>query len=164
MGYRILCDENVFEVVHKKNPLEIDTSTGCLEVSRAVAEDLIDQYDALVRQRKVVRAKVAALTQEFESYTNQKLAQAMQQGKCETEAALRLFTRRLFPEASEQLLDSVLGCLPTDGKFSCWNRHQRRRARRGAFVHVFAGESKNSFTKCAHELGFEHISINIRED
>ena len=69
--------------------------------------------------------------------------------------------RRLFPEAPEQLLDSVLGCLPTGGKSSCWNRHKRRR---GAFVHVFAGESKDSFTKCAHELGLEHISIDIKED
>ena len=165
LGYRIFCDEDVFEVVHKENcPLLINTSTGCPEVPRAVAEDLIDQYEALVRQRKVVRAKVAALAQDLESYTDQELVQAMQQGKCETEAALRLFTRRLFPEAAEQLLDSVLSCLPADGKSSCWNRHKRRRARRGAFVHVFAGETKDSFAKFAHELGLEHISIDTKED
>ena len=151
LGYRIFCDEDVFEVVHKETgPLLIDTSTGCPEVPRAVAEDLIDQYEALVRQRKVICAKVAALAQDRD--------------KCETEAALRLFTRRLCPEASGQLCDSVLGCLPTHTKSACWNRHKRRRARRGALVHVFAGESKDSFAKCAHALGLEHISIDIRED
>ena len=50
LGYRIKCDEDVFEVVHKENgPLEIDTSTGCPEVPRKVAENLIEQYEALVR-------------------------------------------------------------------------------------------------------------------
>ena len=80
LGYRILFDEDVFEVVHKENgPLEIDTSTGCPEVPREVAEDLISQYEALVRQRKVIRARVAALTQDLEGYSNQELVQATQQ-------------------------------------------------------------------------------------
>ena len=54
--------------------------------------------------------------------------------------------------------------LRTDGKSSCWNRHKRRKARRGTFVHVFAGESKDSFVRCAHDLGFQHISVDIKED
>ena len=65
LGYRIFRYEDVFEVVRKENgQLVIDTSTGCPEVPRAVAEDLIEQYEALVRQRKVVRGKVAALAQD----------------------------------------------------------------------------------------------------
>ena len=46
MGYRILCDKNIFEKIYKENgPEEIDISIGCPEVPRAEAEDLIDQYE-----------------------------------------------------------------------------------------------------------------------
>ena len=121
-GERKKCDEDVFEVVCKENgPLEIDTSTGCPEVPRKVAEDLIDQYEALVRRRKVARARIAAVSHDL----------------------------RLFPKAPEQLIDIAVSP-PTDGKSSCWNRHKRRKARRGTFVRVFAGESKDSFVRCAH--------------
>ena len=140
LGYRIVCDEAVFEVVHKENgPLEIDTSHGCPEVPRKVAEDLIEQYEALVRHRKVAPARITAISHDLEGYTDAELIQGMQQGKCETEAAMRVFAKTLFPKAPEQLIDIAVN-LPTDGKSSCWNRHKRRKARRGAFVHVFAGE------------------------
>ena len=62
LGYRIIRNEDAFEVIHKENgPLEIDTPTGCPEVAQEVAEDLIEQYEALVRHRKVAQARVAAL-------------------------------------------------------------------------------------------------------
>ena len=69
-----------------------------------------------------------------------------------------------FPKAPDQLVDSVVGCLPMDGKSSCWNRRKRRRAKRGAFVHVFAGESRESLTKGAQDLNLKHISVDIKED
>ena len=69
LGYRIICDELVFEVVHKENgPLEIDTSTGCPEVPRKVAEDLIEKYEALVRHRKVAQARIAAISHDLGVY------------------------------------------------------------------------------------------------
>ena len=111
----------------------------------------------------MAQARIAAISHDLEGYANAELIQAMQQGKCETESAMRMFARRLFPEAPEQLIDIAVD-LPTDGQSSCFNRHKRRKARRGAFVHVFAGESKDSLVKCAHDLGLEHISVDIKED
>ena len=97
LGFRIICDGDVFEVVHKENgPLEIDTSSGCPEVPRQVAEDLIEKYEALVRHRKVAQARIAAISHDLEGHTNAELIQVMQQGKCETEAAMRVFAKRFF--------------------------------------------------------------------
>ena len=89
VGYRIICDEDIFEVVHKKDgALDIDTSTRCPEVPRDVAEDL-EQCEASVRHRKVAQARVVAISQDLEKSTNAELIQIMQQGKCETDARIR---------------------------------------------------------------------------
>ena len=74
LGYRILCDEDTSEVTQKENgPLEIDTSTGCPEVPREVAEDPIEQYEALVRHRRVVQARVLAISRHLEESSNCKV-------------------------------------------------------------------------------------------
>ena len=42
--------------------------------------------------------------------------------------------------------------------------HTRRRAKRGAFAHVFAGESRESFTKSPQDLNLEHFSVDVNQD
>ena len=62
LGYRILCDKDILEVVHKENdPEEIDISTGCPEVPRAVAEDLIGQYECSGASVKDITRKGSGL-------------------------------------------------------------------------------------------------------
>ena len=163
LGYRIICDEDIVEVVHQEDcPLDIDMSTGCPEVPREVAEELIERREALVRHCKVEQARVAAISQDLAKSTDSELIQNPQQGKCETEAAMRVFAKRLFPQAPDQLIEAVVSCLPTDGK--SWNRHKCRRAKREAFVHLFAAESREAFKLSAQGRRLKHIPVDIKED
>ena len=72
--------------------------------------------------------------------------------------------QEVVPQAPDQLKEAVISCLPTDRQSSCWNGHKRRRAKRGAFVHLFAGESCESFARSAQDLNLEHIPVDIKED
>ena len=42
-------------------------------------------------------------------------------------------------------------------------RPKRRRAKGGAFVHLFAGESREAFTLSAQGLSLEHIPVGVKD-
>ena len=102
----------LLDVIHKENgPLEIDASTGCPEVQRELAESLIEHH------RKLAQARVAAISRrELEGSTNAELIQIMQQGKCETEAAMRVFAKRLFNQAQTRSVNRGNSKLSTHGR------------------------------------------------
>ena len=51
---------------------------------------------------------MAAISRDLEGVSNAELIQITQQGKCETEVAMRVFARRLFPQAPDHSIEAVV--------------------------------------------------------
>ena len=87
----------------------------CPEVPRKVAEDLIEQYEALVRRRKVAQARIAAVSHDL----------------------------RLFPKAPEQLIDIAVSPQAGIGAWKHVTSSDRRKADGATSVRYRVGGSSS---------------------
>ena len=167
LGYSMKWSERTCEIAHPKHgKLEVDTSSGCPEVSTDVALELIRSYKSLVGRKQVREGKIQKMMQDMVSYTKSQLADVIRKEGSEAEAALRILIGRVFPLLSADCLDQLVTPLQEVTTGTTWNRRTRRRhaKSKGLLLHVFCGESRGAFEEVASNQGLCHVPKDLKED
>ena len=159
--------ERTCEIAHPQyGRLEVDTSSGCPEVSTTVALDLIKRYESLVGRQQVREIKISKMMQDMIGFSKVQLAEIVRKEGSEAEAALRILISNVFPLLPTELLDQLVTPVQEVTSGTTWNRRTRRRhaKSKGILLHVFCGESRGAFESTAERLGLSHLAVDLKED
>ena len=167
LGYAMKWSDRTCEIVHPQyGKLEVDTSSGCPEVSTEVALDLIKRYEALVGKKQVREGKINKMMHDMASFTKAQLAETIRQEGSDAEAALRLLLSRVFKLLPSECLDQLVVPVQEVQVGTTWNRRTRLRhaKSKGILLHVFCGESRGAFESTASRQGLSHLAVDLKED
>ena len=163
LGFRIhWTKESCVVNHHTKGRLPVDATSGCPEIDREVALQLISEYEQHVRTKDMHEARVRCVLTDMSQASTEDLALSMWSGGVEAAAALRLLTLRLFPSVPPELCKQVPPSLTQTDTDGGWNRRARRRAEKsgGVLVHFSDEGSKRAFQEVADRCDWEVLHID----
>ena len=168
LGYRMDWNATRCRVFHSKfGDLEVDTSSGCPEVDEGVALDLIREYELYVGRQDQRVARLQSIIADLRDRGTGELLELIRKGDAQADAAFSVYVSRLYPEASDGVLDQCIVSLQESLEENhTWNRRTRRRCSRaqGVVVHLFCGNARRAFENIAHRWDFAHLSVDVAED
>ena len=88
--------------------LEVDTSSGCPEVSASTALNLIRDYETLVGKRQVRETKIRRMVEDLRILDDKGLVAMIKSEGSEAEASLRVLLARRFPSIPHEVLEQLV--------------------------------------------------------
>ena len=167
LGYSLHWSHLQCNISHPtRGKLEVDTTSGCLEVNADTALELIKDYEALVGRKQTREASVKRMMADLEETEDAGLVKILRSEGSEAEAALRVLLSRRFPAIPPETLEQVVTPLQEVVTDPTWNRKTRRRNARcqGLLVHMFCGASRHAFEKVANQHDLAHVAVDTKEN
>ena len=167
LGYSITWTNQHCDISHPlRGKLEVDTSSGCPEVSASTALDLIRDYETLVGKRQVRETKIRRMVEDLRILDDKGLVAMIRSEGSEAEASLRVLLARRFPSIPHEVLEQLVTPVQEVCEEHTWNRRARRRQLKchGLLIHMFCGKSRQVFETHADKLGLAHVAIDAKEN
>ncbi|CAE7328390.1 unnamed protein product [Symbiodinium sp. CCMP2456] len=147
--------------------LDLDSSSGCPEVSEGEALALIKEYESLVERNEHRSARLHCIMKDLETLSLGDLASLVVQRDTHADAAMQMLVTRIFPCIDRELLSQALVSLQDqDGEPFAWNRRMRRRCEQagGILVHLFSSGCKRAYEGLADRSKLALLTVERPEN
>ena len=167
LGYSLNWSDQRCDISHPVHGrLDVDTSSGCPEVSAKLALDLIGRYEQMVGKKQAREERVRRMMVDLQPLTDEKLATAIRAEGSEAESAPRVMLGRKFDQIPAETLEQLVAPVQQISDQHTWNRKARRKQNCGGglLLHIFCGESRKAFEDIAAKQALTLVTVDLKED
>ncbi|CAE7275199.1 RE1 [Symbiodinium sp. CCMP2456] len=168
LGFKIEWDSLKCRIWHpNRGELDLDSSSGCPEVSEQEALALIKEYESLVERNEHRSARLHCIMRDLETLSQEDLADLIVQRDSHADAAMQTLLTKVFPSVDRELLSQAAVSLQDqEGESFAWNRRMRRRCDQasGILVHLFSSGCKRAFEGLADRSKLALLTVERPEN